>query len=385
MAFAYDNIPDAVLDSEVVSHLGDYHLTHTKANEYNFVCPFCGDLSRPNKKKAYIYRDKWLFRCYKCGTSEHFMTYLKDTDFAAYSRILLLGRDEDSDRRARNREFEERQRKKKAELPFADDELVSLLDHHPLAEQAVAFCESRKIRKDVYDLWFVCQEGDQFLKRDDFGALVLNEKGKPIGNEFRNRLVIPFYKYGGAWNQFDARALDPKTEPRYRNFEGVKRQAYNIDFLDVNKPFYILEGTIDSTFIRNSIAIGGVSHFDEMIADNPQIAEHKENCTVLWDNDKAGELARIESVKKGYNWFSWRGIKAKDVNAAVLDGEFPVDQDGYVNDQFLADRCSAPGGASILFALSSGDLAEREKRARRENRLQLAEKMAAKKKLEVYF
>lgn len=382
MSFSYANIPDAALEEAVEAEFGDNSFALEKKSQYyNFICPFCGDPARPNKKKAYVYRDRWLFRCYKCGQSMHFMKYLKENDDAAYKRMLLFGFDGDRSDDKR----EEVLPKKKVDLPFEDGELISLLDHHPLAEQAVAFCQGRRIRPEVYDLWFVCQEGDQFLKRDDLGGLVLNEQGRPIGNEFKNRLIIPFYKYGGAWTQFDARALDPKNNLRYRNFEGVKRQAYNIDFLDVTKPFYILEGTIDSTFIRNAIAIGGISHFDEVIADNPQIAEHKENCTVIWDNDNAGELARIESVKKGYKWFNWSGIKEKDVNGAVLSGEMPVDDDGYVSTEFIEGRSLPPEGAAIIFALERGDMAARERQKQRETRLQLVQKMQAKQKVEVWF
>lgn len=389
MSCAYDNLPDADLDAAVISHFGGYALVKNKANEYNFVCPFCGDMNRPNKKKAYVYRDKWLFKCYKCGISQHLMTFLKENDNAEYNRILFANLDNDMDARnesrRRMRELDEARKKQAAALPFMEGELISLMDNNPIAERAVEFCKKRKIRKDVYDMWFVCQEGDQFLKRDSLGALILNEKGLATGNEFKNRLIIPFYKYGGSWTQFDARALDPDNKLRYRNFEGVKRQAYNIDFLDVTKPFYILEGTIDSTFIRNSIAIGGISHFDEVIADNPCIAEHKENCTVIWDNDQAGELARIDSVKKGYKWFNWSGIKEKDVNGAVLSGEMPVDDNGYVSSEFIETRCSPPEGAAIIFALERGDMKERKAQEQREQRKNLLAKIAAKQKVEVFF
>lgn len=384
MAFSYSNIPDHALESAVETLFGGY-LLDKKSQYYNFVCPMCGDLNRPNKKKAYVYRDKWLFRCYKCGTSQHIMKYIKETDDAMYGRLVLFGFDNDPDERENYRTKQEPKEKRNIELPFMDGEIVSLLDHHPLAERAVEFCNKRKIRPEVYEQWFVCQEGDQFIKRDEFGAPILNEQGRPIGNEFKNRIIIPFYKYGGAWNQFDARAMDPDNPLRYRNFEGVKRQAYNIDFLDVSKPFYILEGTIDSTFIRNSIAIGGISHFDEVIADNPQIALHKDNCTIIWDNDNPGELARLETVKKGYKWFNWSGIKEKDVNGAVLSGEMPVDSMGYVCDDFIQNRSSNPEGAEIIFALERGDMLARKRNEQKEQRRQLLQKMAAKQKVEVYF
>lgn len=386
MSFSYANIPPAILDGVVQKHFGGQHLTRTKVNEYNLVCPYCGDINRPNKKKAYIYRDSWMFHCFKCGFHQHIMTYLHETDDAEYGRILLLGRDDsDKDDYRSKREFEERQRKKKMLLPFMDGELVSLMDNDPLARTAVEFCQRRRIRKQVYDYWFACREGEQFYKRDELGALLLNEQGRPIGNEFKNRLIIPFYKYGGEWTQFDARTLDPNNEMRYRNFDGVKRQAYNIDFLDVTKPFYILEGTIDSTFVSNSIAIGGISHLDEVLNENPSIVEHKENCTIIWDNDQPGELARTESVKKGYKWFDWSNIKEKDINGAVLSGEMPVDESGFVKDEFLLERSRPPEGASILFALEHGDLKERRRREQKEQRMLLLQKMAAKNQVEVFF
>lgn len=382
---SFENIPESALDEAVESQFGQFCLTR-KSNEYNFVCPFCGDMSRPNKKKAYVYRDTWLFKCYKCGISQHLMFFLKEHDPDAFSRILFYAReDNNGNEYKRKKELEEAEKKRKAELPFADGELVSLMDNDPIAKKAVEICKGRMIRKAVYDKWFVCIEGEQFLKRDAIGALVLNENGKPIGNEFKNRIVIPFYKYGGSWTQFDARAMDPENPLRYRNFEGVKRQAYNIDFIDPTKPYYVLEGTIDSTFIHNAISIGGISHFNEVMEENPQLLEHKENCTVIWDNDAPGELARLDSVKQGFRWFNWNGIKAKDVNGAVMSGEMPLDSQGYVDADFIAERSCPAEGASILLALTNGDMAKRKKEEQRENRRQMLEKLAAKRKVEVFF
>ena len=88
MAFSYENIPDALLEEAVESHFGQFAMER-KSQFYNFVCPFCGDMNRPNKKKAYVYKDTWLFKCFKCGISQHIMKYLKENDDAAYGRILM--------------------------------------------------------------------------------------------------------------------------------------------------------------------------------------------------------------------------------------------------------------------------------------------------------
>ena len=114
MSFSYANIPDAALEEAVEAEFGDSSFALDKKSQYyNFICPFCGDPARPNKKKAYVYRDRWLFRCYKCGQSMHFMKYLKENNDAAYKRMLLFGFDGDRSDEKR----EEVLPKKKVDLP----------------------------------------------------------------------------------------------------------------------------------------------------------------------------------------------------------------------------------------------------------------------------
>jgi hypothetical protein len=161
-------------------------------------------------------------------------------------------------------------------------------------------------------------------------------------------------------------AIDEKNPLRYLNFAGVKRTAYNIDFINYDETIYILEGTIDSTFIRNSIAIGGIPHFLEIINENPRLAEHKNNIVVLWDNDDKGREAREATCRLGFRWFTWEGLQSKDINKAVMVGEMPLDRDGYVCREVLESRTRAPDGASILFALKYGNMRKEASKKRYE-------------------
>ena len=208
----------------------------------------------------------------------------------------------------------------------------------------------------MYSDWFVCLQGDQFLNRDANGNYVLDAKGHPTGNEYHNRIIIPFYHFGGKWGQFDARAIDQANPLRYRNFTGVKRTAYNIDFINYDEPIYILEGTIDSTFVHNAIAIGGIQHFNEIISQNPRLLENKDKVVVLWDNDEKGQEARARTCELGYKWFTWEGLKSKDINGAVMAGELPVDEEGFVRREAIEARVRDPESASILFALKYGNM-----------------------------
>lgn len=358
MSIDYSEIPATVYDEIIHELYGAYNLKD-RTDHYEFVCPVCGDMKFPNKRKAWIYKDTWRYICFKCPCAMPFASYLKQTEPEVYSRMLysafgIMGR-----QREQKKPVEEKP-DIAPELPFMPGELVPLTSNHPLARAGLELCKERKIRPDVYEKWFVCQEGDQFKKRDANGNYILNPNtGYPAGNEYRNRIIIPFYRFGGSWTQFDARAIDKNNELRYMNFTGVRRTAYNIDFIRCDRPFYILEGTIDSTFIPNSIAIGGIPHLNEILRDNPKLVENKQNAVFIWDNDEKGREARMSTCRAGYKWFDWDGITSKDVNGEVMQGnQFPLDEYGFVRKDVLETRTRDAEGSEILFMLKYGNTAK---------------------------
>lgn len=380
MSISFDDIPDHAYDTVIREMFGDRALKEN-GEGYNFVCPVCGDMAFPNKKKAYVYKNSWKYVCYKCNESMHFMQYLKENDKDKYSRLLFYAFDNEPSEPRKPKVTE----RKNAGLPFAEGELLSVMDNNPLSKLGLELCKSRRIRPEVYESWFVCQSGEQFYRRDPSGNYIINPNtGFPYGNEYKDRLIIPYYRFGGKWNQFDARALDPNNQLRYRNFEGEKRTAYNVDFVDFSKPFYILEGSIDSTFIRNSIAIGGIKHLGEVLADNPEIEAHKDNCVMLWDNDDAGRKAMWDTINRGFKWFDWTGVRSKDVNSAVMNNELMVDSSGYVSTTSLDGRVKTPGTAAISFVLQYGNVekqAFKDKMAKR----RVANQLRQKNEDKVYF
>lgn len=358
MAISYDDIPASVYDDSIREQFSQYALDDKHPGYYNFVCPNpeCGDINQPQKKKAYIYTDTWQFICYKCTPIMPYAKWLRQHDEDAYQRLLFSAFGARKGNRANDNPLPVQPRPADASLPFKAGEIIPILSNHPLALAGLNLCRQRRIREEVYSEWFVCLQGDQFLDRDTNGNYVLDEHGRPKGNEYHNRIIIPFYHFGGKWGQFDARAIDQGNPLRYRNFTGVKRTAYNIDFINYDEPIYILEGTIDSTFVHNAIAIGGIQHFDEIITQNPRLAENKDKVAVLWDNDSEGQKARARTCELGYKWFTWEGLKSKDINGAVMAGELPVDEEGFVRRDAIEARVRDPEAAGILFALKYGNM-----------------------------
>lgn len=385
MAIDYSEIPASVYDDIIHELYGAYNLKE-RTDHYEFVCPVCGDMKFPNKRKAWIYKDSWRYICFRCPCSMPFASYLKQTEPEMYSRLLYSAFGSMGTRKEKPKPVDDKPNLA-PELPFMDGEIIPITSNHPLAKAGLEICRSRKIRPEVYEKWFVCLEGDQFKKRDANGNYIINPNtGWPIGNEYKNRIIIPFYRFGGSWTQFDARDINPNSERRYMNFAGVKRIAYNIDFIRFDRPFYILEGTIDSTFIPNAIGIGGVQHLGEMLIENPKIVENKQNAVFIWDNDSAGRDARMLTCRDGYKWFTWEGITEKDINGEVIHGtQLPLDEYGYVRQDVIDSRTRDAAGSEILFMLKYGNTAKEKYRETMKARRNAAIQRNKANTPEVYF
>ncbi len=386
MAIDYSEIPASVYDQVIHELYGTQNLKE-RSDHYEFVCPVCGDMRFPNKRKAWIYKDTWKYICFKCPCSMPFASYLKQTEPETYSKLIYSAFGAMPSQRKRKDEVKDDRPALPPDSPFVDGELIPITANHPLARAGLDECKRRKIRPEVFEKWYVCLEGNQFLHRDANGNLIINpETGRPVGNEYKNRIIMPFYHFGGKWTQFDARAIDRNNPMRYLNLKNVRREAYNIDFIRFDQPFYILEGTIDSTFIPNAIGIGGVQHLHEILMDNPKIAQHKENCVFIWDNDEAGRTGRTATCHDGYKWFDWEGIMEKDINGEVLHGcNLPLGEDGYVRQEYIDARTRQPGGSDILFMLKYGNVAKEKFKATMKTRREANARREAAITPEVYF
>lgn len=403
MALNFDQIPDYVLHDAVKETLSGCNLTGGNGiSPYNFRCPICGDSKKnPHIKRGYVlYKDSnWVYHCHnECG-SMSFLQFLKERHNDVYRDVLFHAYDRTDWKRKSKKEIPKQEAtfKGKEIYNFKKGELIGIMDDNPTAKIALDYCISRQIPKSIYIKWYVCIKDPKFLSKGPDGKYIYNERGIPQGNEYGNRLIIPYYRYGGNWVQFDARDLNPTSFLRYRNLEGADREMYNVDFLNVNEPFFLLEGSIDSTFIRNSVAFGGTKHLMSFLKEFPHIAENAKNGTVIWDNDDAGYDEMIHTVNMGFQWFDWRSIKPtkeymyyddgtlrqiKDINDAVLyTNKFSVDNNGFIIYDDLKKYIKKAEGASVLLTLIYGN---REK-MRRDKLRKRSEQMRiqSKKKEEV--
>lgn len=268
-------------------------------NTYNFRCNICGDSEKNSRKKrAYILNreGKWFFYCHNCNISYSLKTYLKKYFPEAYKQLLFDNLVSSDYRKPVEKEVKLRNTEEAIKEYYKDCKFISITSQESqVAKDAVRFCEKRRIFPEVWKKYLVCTSG-----------------------KLKNRLIIPFYNSKGDIVYFQARKL-------YENMQGAKyisqigdKHIYNIDFVNKIKPIIAVEGTIDSTFIENSVAIIGTH-------GNYNIDKTLESLNVfyLFDNDEAGKEASLKAIKKGKCVFSWKMFvnknnlyydKIKDIN-----------------------------------------------------------------------
>ena len=92
---------------------------------------------------------------------------------------------------------------------------------------------------------------------------------------------------------------------------------YGLDTINLQEHVYIVEGPIDSMFIKNCLAAGG--------ADLNLTQVQPSNVTYIFDNEPRNkEIIKnmIDVVDKDYNLMIWpEHIQSKDVNEAIIKKE----------------------------------------------------------------
>jgi hypothetical protein len=276
-------------------------------------CPVCGDSKSKSKKRGYILKNNpknpgiWVYQCHNgdCAANDAIsvVNLLKNyfpALHAQYRREITL-----------NRGFQ----KQESAKPITQIEVMAPKEEYNeqedtkhfvpilkgsgiLFDKAVELCRSRKIDPDVWTKWFVAKDG-----------------------RYKHRLIIPFYNNANMIYYYQGRSLDEELKPKYLNRKTNKDDGiYNYYNVDPEKPVCVLEGPIDSTFIKNSIAVLGLKYSEEVQKKLDLL-----QCYYLLDNDKDGLAKSKKFLTEGKYVFNWTKflkdqnicVKIKDINDYV--------------------------------------------------------------------
>ena len=282
---------------------------------WNFKCPICKD-SKKNKTKArgYIYRKKsnLLFLCHNCSYSCSFGNFLKIVDNSLFQEYQLERYKNESSSNIPKPDFSIARglpvfsnKSNKINLPTIE----SLDDKHTAKKYVV----SRKIPLAFWtDIYYA----------DDFKSFIKEIFPEQDSTKFMDndcRIILPFYDMDHNLIGVQGRSIG-QSKLRYITVKKNEksRKIFGIDRLDLDERVYVLEGPIDSLFLKNSIATmdANLSSITDMLTTS--------NVVLVFDNEKRNSeiLKNMEkAIKKNLSVCIWpKSIEQKDVNDMILSG-----------------------------------------------------------------
>jgi transcription elongation factor Elf1 len=287
---------------------------------WNFSCPICGD-SQKNKTKArgYVFAkgNNLFYRCHNCGVSIGVGNFIKAVDESLYKEFVLerYKSGETNNTRSANTilnipspRFDKLDKQK----VFEHAEWVDKL---PSGHFCLEYCKKRQIPSNILSKLLFTPHYKQFC--DD---LVPNH-GKTIVDDAR--LVIPFYDEYNELIAVSGRALETGDKTlRYitlRTNDSQDKLIFGMDRVDLNQTVKIVEGPVDSLFLKNCIASGDANLV--LCAD----AISSDKIVLIFDNESRNkEIVKMmqNAIGLKYDVVIWPDtIGGKDINEIILSGK----------------------------------------------------------------
>ena len=280
---------------------------------FNFRCPHCGDSKKSKTKaRAYLYRVKndMFFKCHNCGEGQSLTNFLKFLDNKKYEQYLLE-RYKGSAPSTPQPEFNDFKPKfKEVDILDGLTPVSELKDNHPVKQYVI----KRKIPEKYFSKLFLCNKFMAFVNKAKPNTFSHTKGEHP-------RLIIPFYDINNKVFAFQGRAFG-KEQPKYLTvkLDENKQKVYGLNTVNLQEHIHIVEGPIDSMFVKNCLAAAGA---DLTLKVEP------DNVTYIFDNEPRNKeiIKRMyDVIEKDYNLVVWpNDIKYKDINDMIISGMSKVE------------------------------------------------------------
>jgi hypothetical protein len=284
-------------------------------NTYQGSCPMCREGSSWLKKKRfYFIPQKNVLFCHNCGYSKSPINWISEICNLTFTEILKEINESNIDILS----YEEE--KPKFVVDTLPKDCINLLD-----ENQVKFYKNNQIVKKA--LQFL---SDRFL---------LNSINKPktfylslTDKIHKNRIVIPFFDENGKVVHYQSRTIlesDTLVRPRYLSKLNSEKTIFNIDRVDPSyDTIFIFEGPLNSCFVKNGIAVGGIQENSYQLFTSRQEEQmikypfHKKIWVLdsQW-KDKAAFIKTKKLLDLKESVFIWPeniGKKFKDFNDVII-------------------------------------------------------------------
>ena len=246
-----------------------------------------------------------FFKCHNCGEGQSLTNFLKFLDNKKYEQYLLE-RYKGSAPSTPQPEFNDFKPKfKEVDILDGLTPVSELKDNHPVKQYVV----KRKIPEKYFSKLFLCNKFMAFVNKAKPNTFSHTKGEHP-------RLIIPFYDINDKVFAFQGRAFG-KEQPKYLTvkLDENKQKVYGLNTVNLQEHVHIVEGPIDSMFVKNCLAAAGA---DLTLKVEPS------NVTYIFDNEPRNKeiIKRMyDVIEKDYNLVVWPDdMRHKDINDMIISG-----------------------------------------------------------------
>lgn len=279
-------------------------------NVYQCSCPVCRESLK--KRRCYYLPDNDNVYCHNCGWSSKPWKWIREVSGLTNQQIIDEVKDYDVSVDIGKVE-EVREKVQASTLPedsinFSDEHQLNYYNDSIIIRACKHIIKSRRL--------------DTAVNRPDNLYVSLKDK------VHKNRIVIPFVNEKGEIEFYQTRTVmtsDLKNKPKYLGKVGAEKTLFNIDKVSSDHDkVYIFEGPIDAFFVRNSVAVAGITERGRSFTKRQ---EEQLNGTLKWYDkvwildsqwgDRASMVKSEALLNQGETVFIWPetlGRKYKDFN-----------------------------------------------------------------------
>lgn len=307
-----------------------YGVDYQKSNDtYHCSCPICLEgKSFGKKKRCWYIPSKNLIYCHNCGWSSRPMKWIMQAGDLTYDDIR---------QELNEGEYNIINLDKRKE-DFSLDNLIKMETDETLPESIIDL--SNNLQLEYYKGNSVIDKALKYITKRRLNTAINRPKTFYISLKDRthkNRLVIPFYDNSGKVIFYQSRAFganidDFMEDVKYLSKKNAQKSIFNIDKVDDEiEEIFLFEGPIDSCFVKNGVAVGGITPSREKSLTDiqeEQLDVYRMNHRFIWVldsqwlDDASYEKTRI-LLENGESVFIWPekvGKRFKDFNEMCIAG-----------------------------------------------------------------
>ena len=281
---------------------------------YQCSCPICRETLK--KKRCYYIPKNDNIYCHNCGWSSKPWKWIIEVSGCTNQEIINEVKDYD------------------VSIDIGKEEEVKVaIQTSTLPEDSINFSDTFQL--DYYGDNNVITACKHIIKSRRLDTAVNRPDNLYVSLKdvvHKNRIVIPFVNERGEVEFYQTRTVldrDKRDKPKYLGKVGAEKTLFNIDKVSSDHDkVYIFEGPIDAFFVRNSVAVAGITERGRSFTARQ---EEQLNTTLKWYDkvwildsqwgDRASMIKSEALLNQGETVFIWPetlGRKYKDFNDLAI-------------------------------------------------------------------